>query len=240
MSPSPSLTQHADVSFSKRARRRGYLHEIVDFPHMDARLARTRCIRHVWCSCAVPTRAGRSRRRHRVLQGRGRSAGLARPASRCRQYKTDQRPSPPLTSTSTAPLTWRTRRSPTPAQQYVCADALRPLPTGWTYEPADVPREQSRATRWQCVLLFPSSVTVKLTDVPSGLARRRLILGCWRESHHASPLQASLARQSTCIPQRRPARVSCLTVERRGGIQQTVRLCGRRSDIHVRPCARGA
>lgn len=85
---------------------------------------------------------------------------------------------------------------------------------------------------------FPSSLILHaLTDAPSGLARRRLVLDCWRESHLASPLQASLAHQNTRIPQRRPARVSCLAVERRGGIQQTVCLCGRRSDIHVRPCA---
>ena len=57
-------------------------------------------------------------------------------------------PLSPLTSTFAAPLTRRTRRGPTPAQQYVCADALRLLPAGRTDEPADVPREQSRAARW--------------------------------------------------------------------------------------------
>jgi hypothetical protein len=43
-----------------------------------------------------------------------------------------------LTSTSTAPLTQRMCKSPTPAQQYVCTDTLRPFPARRTDEPVHV------------------------------------------------------------------------------------------------------
>jgi hypothetical protein len=84
---SASAPQHHMLTWvcPQRARSRWSLHEIVAFPHLDARLARSRPLWRARHACAVPTRASRSRRRHRVLQGRGSSAGVARTAPGCRQ-----------------------------------------------------------------------------------------------------------------------------------------------------------
>jgi hypothetical protein len=169
----PSSPKHNTLTCRLQcARGRRYLHEIVTFPRMDARLARSHRLWYAWRACAVPTRAGRSRRRHRVLQSRGRSTGVARPAPRCREFNPNpKRLSSSLTSTSTAPLTRCTRRSPTPAQQYVRADTLRSFPARRTDEPAYVPREHPRAARWQYV--FSSLLrTLHADNTPSGLARR--------------------------------------------------------------------
>jgi hypothetical protein len=102
------------------------------------------------------------------------------------------------------------------------------------------------AVRALFFLFFPAPA---LNGATSGLARRRHVLGCRREPHHAPPSQAPLARQGARVPQCGPTRVGRLArrlrlvrtaVECRGRAHKAVRLCGRRSDLPVRPRARGA